>query len=78
MYINMDMNLDFTAPLMMVVLCVGMMVVLNLLLPMLPQLPVVDKLSVAASLSQQNLLGSALYVALVVYLASLVKEMFKL
>ncbi len=74
----MDMNLDFTAPLMMVVLCVGMMVVLNLLLPMLPQLPVVDKLSVAASLSQQNLLGSALYVALVVYLASLVKEMFKL
>ena len=74
----MNMNLDFASPLMMVVLCVGVMVVLNLVLPMLPSLPLVDKLSDAASLSQQNLLGSAMHVALVVYVASLVKDMFKL
>jgi len=80
MYINMNinMNLDFASPLMMVLLCVGVMVVLNLVLPMLPPLPLVDKLSNAAFLSQQNLLGSAMHVALVVYVASLVKDMFKL
>lgn len=74
----MDMNVDFASPLMMVLLSVGTMVLLNLVLPMLPPMPVVDQMVDAARSAQGNLVGSALHVALAVYVASILKDMLKL
>lgn len=74
----MNMNVDFTSPLMLVLLSVGTMVLLNMVLPMLPPMPFVDQIVDAARVSQGNLVGSALHVALVVYVASLLKDMLKL
>lgn len=74
----MNMNVDFASPLMMVLLSVGTMVLLNLVLPMLPPMPIVDQMVDASRSTQGNLVGSALHVALVVYVASLLKDMLKL
>ncbi len=75
---NMNMNIDFTSPVMLVLLSVGVMVLLNMVLPMLPPMPILEQVVDAARTTQGNLVGSALYVAVVVYVASILKDMLQL
>ena len=75
---SLNMNVDFGSPLMLVLLAVGSMVLLNFLLPMLPSMPVLDMIVDASRNAQANLVGSALHVALVVYVAVVAKDMLRL
>ena len=74
----MNMNIDFASPVMLVLLSVGAMVLLNMVLPMLPPMPILEQVVDAARTTQGNLVGSALYVAVVVYVASILKDMLQL
>jgi hypothetical protein len=76
---NMNLNVDYSSPLMLVALSVGVMVLLNFLLPMIPMnLPLVSNAVEFSGMAKDNLVGAAVYVVLVTYVASVAKDMLRL
>ena len=76
---NMNMNVNFGSPLMLVALSIGAMVLLNILLPMIPmEIPLVSNIVEFSNAAKNNMLGAALFIALVTYIAAVLKDMLKL
>ena len=76
----MDLNLriDYASPMMLVLVCLGVMLAMNAILPMIPSLPVIDNLRDAANVSKMNIVNSLFYMAMVVYVGSIVQHMLRL
>ena len=71
-------SIDYGEPIMLVGVCVGMMVMLIFVLPMLPSMPLVDDMKVLAEHNKNNLLPALLTCAVAVYLGIIVKKFLKL
>ena len=81
MYIsNMDLNLkiDYASPMMLVLVCLGVMLAMNAILPMIPSLPVLDNLRDGSNSTKMNVVNSLFFMAMVVYVGSLVHNILKL
>lgn len=76
----MDLNLkiDYASPMMLVLVCLGVMLAMNAILPMLPSLPVLDNLRDGSNSTKMNVVNSLFFMAMVVYVGSLVHNILKL
>jgi len=77
-YIMEFNNINFGEPVMLVGVCVGMMVMLTFVLPMLPSMPLVDDMKLLAEYNKDNLLPALVTCALAVYLGVFVKKFLNL
>ena len=76
----MDLNLkiDYESPMMLVLVCLGVMLAMNSILPMIPSLPVLDNLRDGSNSTKMNVVNSLFFMAMVVYVGSLVHNILKL
>lgn len=76
----MDLNLkiDYASPMMLVLVCLGVMLAMNAILPMIPSLPVLDNLRDGSNSTKMNVVNSLFFMAMVVYVGSLVHNILKL
>jgi hypothetical protein len=77
MEFNMTVK-ELTPAFMIAAVSVGIMMLLNFLLPMIPSVPLVNDAAAVANVMQNNLVGSIVYMFLTVFIAVIVKNMLQL